>query len=143
MPEAKSIQLIMKEAMLVGLGAFIGANARYFITEYWLNRLDPAFYWGTLFVNVTGSIAIGIVYTLISGGLVKDGPYRFLIAIGFCGAYTTVSSYAWETMHLVRMGHFKLAVKNALLNNFLPFLGVLAGIALVRWIYSLTKKIGL
>lgn len=91
----------MKESILIGIGAFVGAIARNILTN-WMESVDPSFAWGTLAVNVTGSLLIGAFYTLIANGLVGEYPYKHFVVIGFCGAYTTVSSYAWQTVALLR-----------------------------------------
>ena len=128
----------MKESMLIGLGAFIGAIARNSLSN-WLQNLDPSFAWGTLVVNVIGSFLIGAFYTLIDDSLIGEYPFKHLVAIGFCGAFTTVSSYTWYTIALVRSNNYKLAVENFLLNNFLSLFAVVLGIVLVKLLYSTAR----
>ncbi len=128
----------MKEAILVGLGAFVGAIARNVVTN-WMEHVDPSFAWGTLVVNVTGSLLIGAFYTLIANGLIGEYPYKHFVAIGFCGAYTTVSSYAWQTVQLLLEKNYKLAIENIILNNLLSLLAVVAGIVLVNWLYAVVR----
>ena len=130
----------MKESILVGIGAFVGANARLFVTN-WMESVDPSFAWGTLTVNVTGSLLIGAFYTLIANGLIGEYPYKHFVAIGFCGAFTTVSSYAWQTVDLLRENNYKLAMENFLANSLLPFLAVVVGIFLVNWLYAFVRGV--
>lgn len=122
----------MKEPILVGLGGFVGANARYLISTFAAKHLDPALPWGTLIVNVTGSFAIGFFLVWTTERILADPGYRLLVAVGFCGAYTTFSSYAFETVRLMEQGHYLSAAGNFLTNNLLAILGVLAGIVLAR-----------
>jgi CrcB protein len=122
----------MKESILVGLGGFMGANVRYFVSTFVAKNLDPALPWGTLIVNVTGSFVIGMFLVWTTERILTDPGYRLLVAVGFCGAYTTFSSYAFETVRLMEQGHFLSATGNFLANNLLAVLGVLAGIALAR-----------
>ncbi len=122
----------MKESIVVGLGGFIGANARYFVSTFVAKNLDPALPWGTLVVNVTGSFVIGVFLVWTTERILTDPAYRLLVAVGFCGAYTTFSSYAFETVRLMEQGHFLSAMGNLLTNNLLAVLGVLAGITLAR-----------
>jgi len=122
----------MKESILVGLGGFLGANLRYFVSTFVAKNLDPALPWGTLIVNVTGSFVIGVFLAWTTERILTDPAYRLLVAVGFCGAYTTFSSYAFETVRLMEQGHFLSAMGNFLANNLLAVLGVLAGITLAR-----------
>jgi len=122
----------MKESILVGLGGFMGANVRYFVSTFVAKNLDPALPWGTLAVNVTGSFIIGMFLVWTTERVLTDPAYRLLVAVGFCGAYTTFSSYAFETVRLMEQGHFLLAIGNFLTNNLLAVLGALAGITLAR-----------
>lgn len=92
----------------------------------------PALPWGTLVVNVTGSFVIGVFLVWTTERILTDPAYRLLVAVGFCGAYTTFSSYAFETVRLMEQGHFLSATGNFLANNLLAVLGVLAGITLAR-----------
>ena len=124
----------------MGVGAFFGAIARNVVTN-WMEKVDPSFAWGTLTVNVTGSLLIGAFFTLIANGLIGEYPYKHLVAIGFCGAYTTVSSYAWQTVRLVQENNYKLAIENILLNNLLSLLAVVAGIVLVNWLYAVVRGV--
>jgi len=119
---------------MVGLGGFAGANARYLVSTWVAKNLDPTLPWGTLAVNVTGSFVIGLFLAWTTERVLADPAYRLLVAVGFCGAYTTFSSYAFETVRLVEQGHFLSAIGNFITNNLLAVLGVIAGIAIARWI---------
>ena len=130
----------MKESILIGIGAFVGAIARNLVSN-WMESIDPSFAWGTLTVNVTGSLLIGAFYTMIANGLIGEYPYKHLVAIGFCGAYTTVSSYSWQTVGLIRENNYKLEIENFLANNLLSFLAVVAGIVLVNWLYAVVRGV--
>ena len=122
----------MKEAMLIGIGGFAGANARYFVSSLMAKKVDPSLPWGTLIVNVAGSLVIGFFLAWTTERVLADPAYRALIAVGFCGAFTTFSSYAFETVRLVEQGHYAAASGNFLSNNILAVLAVIAGIAIAR-----------
>ncbi len=124
----------MKAALLIGLGGFLGANARYLVSVWTARHIDPALPWGTLVVNVTGSLVIGVFLAWTTEWVLADPALRFLLAVGFCGSYTTFSSYAFETVVLLEEGHLWAAAGNFLLNNVVSILAVVAGIALARWI---------
>ena len=122
----------MQAVLWISLGAIAGANARYFLSR-WASRIfSPAFPYGTLIINVTGSMVLGFFLIWTSERVFADPRWRLLIAIGFCGAYTTFSSYAFETMYYFEQGHWLLFAANILANNVLCLAAVLAGAALAR-----------
>jgi len=122
----------VQAVLWISLGAIAGANARYFLSR-WASRIfSPAFPYGTLIINVTGSMVLGFFLIWTSERVFADPRWRLLIAIGFCGAYTTFSSYAFETMYYFEQGHWLLFAANILANNVLCLAAVLAGAALAR-----------
>jgi CrcB protein len=82
--------------LAISLGGILGANTRYFLTLYIAERLGTAFPYGTLFINVTGSLIIGFFLTFVTERLTVDPLWRLFFATGFLGAYTTFSSYTFE-----------------------------------------------
>lgn len=89
--------------LIVGLGGFAGANARYILGGWVQNRCGPGFPFGTLVVNLLGSFAIGLFATLALR-LAWDEQWRLLISIGFIGAFTTFSTLEYETLRLIAEG---------------------------------------
>ncbi len=79
----------------IAMGAVVGAGARYFLSGYIAKALPPGFPYGTLVINVTGSLLLGFFLVWTSERVLVDARWRWLIAIGFCGSYTTFSSYAF------------------------------------------------
>ena len=126
----------MKEALLVGLGSFFGANARYFISGWMAKKVDPTLPWGTLTVNVVGSFIIGAFLAWTSERVLVDPAYKLIVAVGFCGAFTTFSSFAFETYRLFQQGHHWQAIGNVFANNILTLVAVIAGMVLVRQLIS-------
>lgn len=116
----------------ISLGAVIGANARYFFSRWVTRHMDAAFPFGTLLINVTGSLVLGFFMIWTTERVLADPRWRLLIAIGFCGSYTTFSSYAFETMAYFEQGHWTLLAGNLIANNLLCLAAVLAGAALAR-----------
>ena len=89
--------------LLVALGAAVGAPARYFTDRTVQARHDSVFPWGTLTVNVAGSLLLG----LILGGAAAGGVSPAIVAavgVGFCGALTTYSTFGYETVRLAEQG---------------------------------------
>ncbi|MEV6306198.1 fluoride efflux transporter CrcB [Actinoplanes sp. NPDC051861] len=107
--------------LLVALGAAVGAPLRYLTDRFFQSRYGPAFPWGTLAVNVTGSLLLGLLLGLpLSPGLIA------LLGTGFCGALTTYSTFSWETLALARRGEIAAALGY-------PLLSVTAGLG-AAWI---------
>jgi len=121
-----------KDFLIISLGAIFGANARYFISRFAAKELGAVFPYGTLFINVSGSLIVGFFMIWASERVLVDPRWRLLIVVGFCGAFTTFSSYAFETMAYFEQGQWLLMCTNILTNNILCLLGALAGMALAR-----------
>jgi fluoride exporter len=116
----------------ISLGALVGANARYVISRYAARILGPVFPYGTLVINVAGSLIVGFFIIWSSERALVDPRWRLLVVIGFCGGFTTFSSYAFETMAYFEQGQWLLMTTNILTNNLLCLLAVVAGMALAR-----------
>ncbi len=124
----------MQDILLVGLGGFGGANARYWLGSLFNRRFGTAFPFGTLFINVSGSFILGWFLGLTSHGLLTDPAFRWLIAVGFCGGYTTFSTFTYETLLLLQAGRFWRAVGFNLLGSYLSGLAAAAvGLWLGGW----------
>lgn len=121
----------LNNVLLISLGAALGANARYWVSLWALQRIGPRFPYGTLFVNVTGSLILGFLVAFAAQRTLPTS-WRLLLAVGFCGSYTTFSSYAVESVDLFNDAIPWLAWANMAGNNLLALLAVLAGIWLAR-----------
>lgn len=124
--------LLWRDMLFISIGAVFGANLRYGVNRLALKYLSPSIPYGTLIVNVTGSFVLGFFIVWTAERVLAGAHWRPLVAIGFCGAYTTFSSYGYETMTLVEQGHYALAAGNFLANNLLVLAAVIAGMALGR-----------
>jgi CrcB protein len=118
----------------VSVGAIVGANLRYFLSKVITRVTDVSFPIGTLAINITGSLILGFFLVWTTERVLADPLWRWLIAIGFCGSYTTFSSYAFETMAYFEQGNWALFATNVIANNLLCLGAVLAGMALARTI---------
>ena len=122
----------MQELLIISLGAVVGANARYLISRYAARILGPVFPYGTLIINIIGSIIVGFFVIWATERAWVDPRWRLLVVVGFCGAFTTFSSYAFESMAYFEQGQWLLLWTNILTNNILCLLGALAGMAIAR-----------
>jgi fluoride exporter len=118
--------------LIVSLGAIVGANARWIISRYAARVLGPVFPYGTLIINVLGSLIVGVFVIWTTERVLVDPRWRLLIVVGFCGAFTTFSSFAFETMAYFEQGQWSLMLTNFLANNLLSLGAVLAGMVLAR-----------
>ena len=121
-----------KPYLWISLGALLGANLRYFLTRIITRLSDASFPYGTLVINITGSLILGFFLVWTTERVLADPLWRLLVAIGFCGSYTTFSSYAFETMAYFEQGHWALFATNILTNNILCLGAVLVGAAIAR-----------
>lgn len=117
--------------LAISIGAVLGANARFLVGGWIAERFGAAFPWGTLVINVTGSLLIGFVITLSTERLAPDW-FRPLLAIGFLGSYTTFSTFSYETLSLVQNGAWLAAAANVAVSVGAAFSGVYAGTVLAR-----------
>ncbi len=117
--------------LLVGLGGFCGAVARYLASGLML-KLSTLFPWGTLVVNVSGSFLLGFLMALVTETLVISPNERLFLAIGFFNSFTTFSTFIYETNALLDEGEFLLAGLNLFLSLLFGLFGLRLGIWLAR-----------
>jgi CrcB protein len=120
--------------LLIGLGGFAGAIARYVVDGVVADRTGGAFPWGTLAVNVSGSFALGLLFALTTERAILPAEIRGPVLIGFIGAYTTFSTYMLESWRLVETGEIAAAMANIIGSVVLGIVAVVAGMAIGRQI---------
>ncbi len=94
--------------LLIGMGGFIGAIARYGVAVWIGQRWGRSFPLGTFVINVSGSFLIGLLMTLMTERIIENPQWRLLLVVGFLGAYTTFSTFEYETGALLRDGEWLL-----------------------------------
>ena len=118
--------------VLVGLGGFLGAVARYLVDGWIAERAGATFPFGTLLVNLSGAFLLGLLYALtVERGLLPEA-IRPPVFIGFIGAYTTFSTLALESWRLIESGSYGLGIANLVGSIVLGIVAVVAGLALGR-----------
>jgi CrcB protein len=116
----------------IALGAVVGASARYFLSTQIARHFSTTFPYGTLLINLTGSLVLGFFLIYSTERVLLYPRWRLLVAIGFCGSYTTFSSYAFESFALMEQGQWLMMGLNILGSNALCLAAVLAGAAVAR-----------
>src|SRR5215467_10559951 len=98
--------------LLVGIGGFLGANARYLVAHWIGMRYGTSFPYGTLVINVSGSFVIGLFLVLVTERFLVDPNWRLFFSVGFLGAYTTFSTFSFESLTLIENGFWLLSLLN-------------------------------
>ena len=120
--------------LVVGMGGFIGANARYIIGGWAQQKWGASFPYGTFLINVTGCFILGLFATLALRFTWSD-YWRLLIAIGFVGAYTTFSTFEYETLRLIAEGsRYRDAAFNILGSVIAGFFAAYLGVVTARFL---------
>lgn len=123
--------------VLVGVGGFFGSIARYLTARAAADVLGTTFPVGTLIVNVVGSFLLGLAAVVLAMRYVPYGDeIRLALSIGFLGAYTTFSTFAYETNRLVDDGSWSLAAVNVAASVAAALLSLRLGVVLAHWIFD-------
>ena len=116
--------------MLVGLGGALGAMARYFVGVQVANRTTGHWPYGTFIINITGCLFISFFLTFAAGRLGAGSGWRFFFPTGFVGAYTTFSTFEYETLRLLELRAWRSAISYVLLSTLVGF----GGVVLAAWL---------
>ncbi len=117
---------------MIAVGGAAGAIARYQVASFVQARVPVGFPYGTFVVNMTGCLIMGFVTALLTGRLVVHPNWRFLIPIGFIGAYTTFSTFELETFTAVSEGAWLVAAANVIGSSVCGYLALWMGFAAGR-----------
>jgi CrcB protein len=99
----------LQKYLLIAIGGALGSIARFWVGSTVAGRMGIKFPYGTLIVNITACLVIGFTLTYLGRRADLNPAWRFLIPVGFIGAYSTFSTYEWETLSTLRSGAFVLA----------------------------------
>jgi len=116
----------------VALGGAIGSVARFGIGAVLQSRTAGAFPWGTFTINILGALLLGFLLRVAMGSTAMTPELRALLTVGFCGGFTTFSTYSYETAALLETGHFGKAATYALASVVLALAGTFLGFMLAR-----------
>ncbi|MDL2243546.1 fluoride efflux transporter CrcB [Bacteroidales bacterium OttesenSCG-928-J19] len=123
---------MIKEILLVGLGGGVGSIFRYLTSVLVSKHCPSIFPWGTLVVNVIGCLLIGLLLGMIEKNQLLSPGLRFLLVTGFCGGYTTFSTFALENVNLFNTQHSLTAILYIAASILLGLLAVWGGLYLIK-----------
>ncbi len=123
----------------VALGSAFGGVARFLLSTFLQQKAGTGFPIGTLVVNISGSILLGFLLRYALSTTAISPEVRGLLTTGFCGGYTTFSTFTYETMALLEDGELKRAAVYILLSVFVSLVGAYLGIAAARGLIALRE----
>lgn len=122
----------MSRYVMIAVGGAIGAIARYQVASLIQARVPVGFPYGTFVVNVTGCLIMGMVTALLTDRLVTNPNWRFLIPIGFVGAYTTFSTFELEVFQAINEGAWSIAAANVVASCIAGYVALWIGFVVAR-----------
>ena len=117
----------MQKYLSIAFGGALGSMARYWVGSTIANRMGTKFTYGTFVINITACVIIGFSLTFLGKRAGLNPAWRFLVPVGFIGAYSTFSTYEWETLSTIRSGAFLLAALYAVSSLILGLAAVWGG----------------
>jgi CrcB protein len=123
-----------RSLLLVAIGSCIGGVSRFLCQQFIQKHFPSSIPFGTLSVNIIGCFIIGVIYGLANKNNILSPELRIFIATGFCGGYTTFSSFAYENISLIQEGEFYYTGVYILLSLIIGFAAVYAGILITKLI---------
>ena len=122
----------MQNYLYIAAGGALGSLTRYWVGSAVANRMGTKFPYGTFIVNITACLILGFVLTLLGRRPEISAAWRFMIPIGFVGAYSTFSTFEWETFANLQMGAFVIAGLCVVMSCVLGLAAVWCGVLLAR-----------
>jgi CrcB protein len=120
----------MEKFLLISIGAILGANARYWLGDWITRKWGVSFPLGTLLINLTGSFLLGLFLTMATERFMIDPRWRLMLAVGFLGAYTTFSTYTYESFSLLSTGQWIMGLLDIFGSTIVGLVAVGAGVYL-------------
>ncbi len=117
----------MQRYFFIAIGGALGSITRYWVGSEVADRMGTKFPYGTFFINISACVIIGFSLTLLAKRAELSPAWRFLVPVGFVGAYSTFSTYEWETLSSIRTGAFFIAALYAVSSLLLGLVAVWFG----------------
>jgi CrcB protein len=122
----------MKLFWAIAVGAAAGGVSRFYLTVAMQQRFGETFPWGTLLINVTGSLLLGFIIRYAMATPSMSLELRLMLTTGFCGGYTTFSAYSYETAVMLEKGEYGRAAFYSIGSVVLALLATFAGFVIAR-----------
>ncbi len=126
---------MLRTIFIVGAGGFIGSVMRYLVQIFVEKGMSSTFPWGTFVANIAGSFIIGMVFALAQKGNLLNAEWRMFLAVGFCGGFTTFSSFAYNNLTMLKEQAFGQFIWNVGGSLFFGLLAVYLGMVLIKVIF--------
>jgi CrcB protein len=123
---------MIKTLLLVGTGGFLGSISRFLASRFIQEKLPLSFPLGTFLVNMTGCFLIGLIYGYSERSSLLTSGWKMFLAVGFCGGFTTFSTFANENLALLRDGEFFYFLLYTGLSIFLGITATFLGVIITR-----------
>jgi fluoride exporter len=123
---------MLKTLLLIGTGGFLGSVSRFLASRFMQNIFPSAFPFGTFFVNITGCFLIGLIYGISEKNSFLTSGWKMFLAVGFCGGFTTFSTFANENLALLRDGAFFYFTLYTMLSVVLGIAATFLGVLLTK-----------
>jgi len=121
-----------RNIFLVAFGGLLGSVARYLVAVLFAAQFTSSFPLATFTVNISGCFIIGILFALSDRGNILSPEWRIFLTTGFCGGFTTFSTFSYESIKLMQDGEFFYVGLNVVLSVVIGFSATYLGILLVR-----------
>lgn len=131
----------MKLFWAIAVGAAAGGVSRFYLASAVQQRLGASFPWGTLLINLTGSLLLGFLIRYALATPAVSMEVRAMLTTGFCGGYTTFSTYSYETAALLEDGQFGRAAVYSLGSVVLALLATFAGFVIARELIAFRNRL--
>ena len=121
-----------RNLILVGVGGFLGSVFRYLVTILLARQFTTSFPLGTLTVNIVGCFLIGVLFALSEKGNLLTPEWRIFLTTGFCGGFTTFSTFSYESIRLLQDGEILYLSLNVIVSVVIGFASTYLGMLFIK-----------